>query len=103
MRRCLRMNGSESHVTAARMRREPPRFRRVVVQRVEPRSPRLLRITLTGPELEGLTVEQPAASVRLLLPSSTDGELVFPVWNGNEFLLADGRRPVIRTFTPRRV
>jgi NADPH-dependent ferric siderophore reductase len=74
-----------------------------MVRRVEPRSPRLLRVTLAGPELEGLTVEQPAASVRLLLPSSASGELVFPAWNGNEFLLADGRRPVIRTFTPRRV
>src|SRR5439155_1484248 len=29
-------------------------------------------------------------------------ELVTPAWNGNEFLLADGRRPTIRTFTPRR-
>ena len=26
-----------------------------------------------------------------------------PTWNGNEFLLADGRRPPIRTFTPLRV
>jgi NADPH-dependent ferric siderophore reductase len=25
-----------------------------------------------------------------------------PMWNGNEFLLPDGRRPPIRTFTPRR-
>ncbi len=74
-----------------------------MVRRVEPRSPRLLRVTLAGPDLEGLTVEQPAASVRLLLPSSPSGELVFPAWNGNEFLLADGRRPVIRTFTPRRL
>src|SRR5215510_5216199 len=88
---------------AARTRREPPRFRHVVVRRVEPRSPRLLRVTLAGPELEGLTVDQPAASVRLLLPSSADRELVMPTWNGNQFLLADGRRPVIRTFTPRRV
>jgi NADPH-dependent ferric siderophore reductase len=62
----------------------------------------LLRITLAGPELDGFALEQPAASVRLLLPSSPDGDLVFPTWNGNEFLLADGRRPVIRTFTPRR-
>ena len=61
------------------------------------------RVTLAGPELEGLTVEQPAASVRLLLPSAADRELVVPSWNGNEFLLADGRRPVIRTFTPRRL
>jgi NADPH-dependent ferric siderophore reductase len=30
-------------------------------------------------------------------------ELVVPGWNGNEFLLPDGNRPTIRTFTPRRV
>jgi NADPH-dependent ferric siderophore reductase len=96
----------ESHgcrVTAARLRREPPRFRRVEVRRVEARSPRLQRVTLAGPELGGLAIEQPAASVRLLLPSSADAELVLPVWNGNEFLLADGQRPVIRTLTPRRL
>jgi len=40
--------------------------------------------------------------VRLLLPSPESGELVTPTWNGNEFLLGDGRRPTIRTFTPRR-
>jgi NADPH-dependent ferric siderophore reductase len=73
------------------------------VRRVEPRSPRLIRVTLAGPDLEGLTVEEPAASVRLLLPASTSDELVMPSWNGNEFLLPDGRRPTIRTFTPRRL
>ena len=83
------------------MRREPPRFREVAVQRVETRSPRLLRVTFAGPELDGLAIEQPAASVRLLLPSSDQSDLVRPSWNGNEFLLPDGRRPVIRTLTPR--
>jgi NADPH-dependent ferric siderophore reductase len=60
----------------------------------------MVRVTFAGHELEGLTVDQPAASVRLLLPSPGSGELVMPAWNGNEFLLPDGRRPVIRTFTP---
>jgi NADPH-dependent ferric siderophore reductase len=82
------------------VRREPPKFRRVEVRRVEHVSPRLVRVTFGGAELEGLTVEQPAASVRLLLPSSGSREVVLPEWNGNEFLLADGRRPTIRTFTP---
>src|SRR5437870_12282489 len=86
-----------------RLRREPPRFRHVTVRRVERVSPRLVRITFAGPDLEGLTVEHPAASVRLLLPSPAGHELVMPSWNGNEFLLPDGRRPAIRTFTPRRV
>ncbi|MDQ6613412.1 MAG: siderophore-interacting protein [Actinomycetota bacterium] len=88
---------------AMRARREPPRFRRLAVRRVEHVNPRMVRITLGGPEIQGLTVEQPAASVRLLLPSSLGDELVVPSWNGNEFLLPDGRRPAIRTFTPRRV
>ena len=86
----------------ARLRREPPRFRRVTVRGVERLTPRLVRVTLAGPELDGFRVESPAASVRLLLPSPGTPELVVPTWNGNEFLLPDGRRPAIRTFTPRR-
>ena len=62
-----------------------------------------MRITLTGAELEGFAVDLPAASVRLLLPSPGSAQLVMPAWNGNEFLLPDGTRPAIRTFTPRRV
>jgi NADPH-dependent ferric siderophore reductase len=86
-----------------RTRREPPAFRRVTVVRVTPLTPRLVRVTVSGPELEGLVVEQPAASVRLLLPSPGTKELVMPAWNGNEFLLPDGRRPIIRTLTPLRL
>lgn len=73
----------------------------VEVRRVEPRSPRLLRVTLGGDELAGFAVEQPAASVRLLLPPNGTGDLVLPEWTGNEFRLPDGRRPTIRTLTPR--
>ena len=66
-------------------------------------TPRLVRVTVAGPELDGLLVEQPAASVRLLLPSPGATELVLPAWNGNEFLLPDGNRPAIRTLTPLRL
>jgi NADPH-dependent ferric siderophore reductase len=59
-------------------------------------------VTLAGEELQGLVVEQPAASVRVLLPAP-GGELIIPTWAGNEYLLPDGRRPTIRTLTPRRV
>jgi NADPH-dependent ferric siderophore reductase len=97
------MDRPDQRPAALRTRREPPRFRPVTVRRVERLSPRMARITFAGPDLEGLTVEDPAASVRLLLPSSGARELVMPTWNGNEFLLPDGRRPTIRTFTPRRV
>jgi NADPH-dependent ferric siderophore reductase len=88
---------------AVRTRREPPAFRRVAVVRVTPVTPRLVRVSVGGPELEGLVIEQPAASVRLLLPSPGTRELVMPIWNGNEFLLPDGRRPTIRTLTPLRL
>jgi NADPH-dependent ferric siderophore reductase len=47
-------------------------------------------------------VDEPAASVRLLLPPPGHEELVMPAWNGNEFLLPDGQRPRIRTLTPLR-
>lgn len=97
------MSDPERSPTSRRVRREPPRFRRVEVRRVERLTPRMIRVTFGGPELEGLTVDDPAASVRLLLPSPGGHELVMPSWNGNEFLLPDGRRPAIRTFTPRRV
>jgi NADPH-dependent ferric siderophore reductase len=71
-------------------------------------TPRMARVTFSGDELVGLQIEEPAASVRLLLPSPSAGlpgygPLVIPEWNGNEFLLADGQRPTIRTFTPRRM
>ena len=64
-------------------------------------TPRMVRVTLAGAELTGLPVPEPAASVRLLIPSSGRSELVMPEWSGNEFLLPDGQRPIIRTFTPR--
>jgi len=62
-----------------------------------------MRMTLGGRELDGFSVDQPAASVRLLLPLPGTDALAIPTWTGNEFLHADGTRPTIRTYTPRRV
>lgn len=86
-----------------KLRREPPPLRPVEVFEKVERSPRLLRITLIGDGLKTLEVDQPAASVRLLVPESGDGELEMPTWDGNEFLRADGSRPLLRTFTPLRL
>jgi NADPH-dependent ferric siderophore reductase len=94
---------SSAGTPLTRTRREPPAFRRVAVRAVAPVTPRLVRVTLGGPELDGLVVEQPAASVRLLLPSRGSTDLVMPAWTGNEFLLPDGSRPAIRTLTPLRL
>jgi NADPH-dependent ferric siderophore reductase len=60
----------------------------------------MLRVTFGGDELAGLEPGLPAASVRLLLPSPRADGLVVPRWDGNEFLLPDGQRPVLRTYTP---
>ena len=83
------------------IRREPPQFRQAAVARVRPLTPRLVRVTLAGPELIRFPSPDPAASVRLLLPAPTG--LVIPDWNGNEFLMPDGSRPPLRTLTPRAV
>jgi NADPH-dependent ferric siderophore reductase len=63
----------------------------------------MIRVTLAGAELAGLAVEHPAASIRLLLPPRGASELTLPAWNGNEFLMPDGTRPILRTLTPRHV
>ena len=101
----VRRSGDDLPRPAAPTRAHAPRaapFRQAAVRRTERVSPRMVRVTLAGPELEGFATDLPAASVRVLLPSPGTTELVVPTWNGNEFLLPDGRRPTIRTFTPRR-
>lgn len=82
-----------------RLRREPPPLRSLAVVETRARSPRMMRLVVGGPELPGLEVPDPAASVRLLVPWPGEA-FALPTWNGNEFLLADGRRPALRTFTP---
>jgi NADPH-dependent ferric siderophore reductase len=82
------------------VRREPPPFRRAEVASSEPVTRWLRRVTLAGPELESVRTSEPAASVRLLLPAPGEAELVLPTWHGNEFLAADGARPLLRTLTP---
>lgn len=86
--------------TEPRVRRAPPPFRRVTVEALTPINARLVRVTFTGPELDGLIVQEPGASIRLLLPPRDARELVIPTWRGNEFLLPDDVKPAIRTFTP---
>lgn len=86
-----------------RIRREPPPLTPVDVTARAELSPRMMQLTFEGAGLEALAPAEPAGSVRLLVPSPGSDELVIPQWNGNEFLLGDGRRPTLRTFTPLRV
>lgn len=83
-------------------RKAPPPLLRARVSEVETLNPRTMLVRFAGDPLRGMEVPQSAASIRLLVPGEPGGELVMPEWTGNEFLLADGARPVIRTFTPLR-
>ena len=94
------MSESGANTGARRVRREPPPFRDVAVVGIEHPTPHVVRIVFDGSDLHNLIVDEPAASVRLLLPSPGTSDLVIPTWNGNEFLLPGGERPTIRTFTP---
>jgi NADPH-dependent ferric siderophore reductase len=87
-------------VTALRKRREPPPFLRVEVVASSDMTPRLRRITLAGDGLAAYADTAPAASVRLLLPRPGRADIEVPTWNGNEFLDAQGERPLLRTLTP---
>jgi len=89
-----------SDADATRVRRAPPPFRPATVVGTAPVGPRLRRVVLAGDALVDFPAFGPGASVRLLLPSPGGTDLVIPTWTGNEFLLPDGSRPVLRTFTP---
>lgn len=88
-----------TEVPAAKIRKPPPPFRAVAVRRTEALGPRMMRVVVGGPELEGFETPEPASSVRVVIPWPGD-DFELPTWTGNEFLLADGRRPALRTFTP---
>lgn len=94
---------TEPTADITRIRREPPPLVPVVLTTRAELSPRMFQFTFEGDGIETLADAEPAASVRLLVPSLGSDELVMPEWNGNEFLLPDGERPALRTFTPLRV
>ncbi|NLV54454.1 MAG: siderophore-interacting protein [Acidimicrobiales bacterium] len=91
---------------APRVRRAAAPFRRVEVLAATDVTPRLRRVTVGGPELDGLEVPPPASAVRLYVPTAEAAAarpLVLPTWDRNNFVLPDGTRPTLRTLTPRRV
>ncbi len=81
-------------------RRPPPPWLRAEVAEIRDLAPWLREVTLAGAELRSMEPPGVAASVRLLVPAGAGERLEIPDWNGNEFLLGSGERPVIRTFTP---
>jgi len=93
----------EPAVNPVRTRREPPPLRAAAVAASRDLGGGLTAVSVAGAALAGLERGLPGASVRFLLPDPDTGEVVWPHWNGNEFLRPDGTRPLLRTLTPLRV
>ena len=72
-------------------KRRPPR--RVEVSRVQILSPAMRRITLTGAELQGFEVNDPASYMKLIFPEPGQTEPVRPLPDGP-------RAKSMRTYTP---
>jgi NADPH-dependent ferric siderophore reductase len=72
-------------------KRRPPR--RVQVSRVQVLSPVMRRITLTGAELEGFAVNDPASYMKLIFPEPGQTEPTRPLPDGP-------RAKTMRTYTP---
>lgn len=83
-------------------RRRPPRP--VEVRSVERLTARLVSVVVGGESLRGLQVDIPAAHVKVLLPGPDGGPPALPQPGpGGPVWPADAQRPVVRTYTPRRV
>lgn len=86
-------------------RKAPPSFHRVSVRAIEQLTPRMRRITFTGPDLAAYPNEGPATHFKILLPppgvERVEPPEVTPDWTG--WPPSDERSPLRRTFTPRRV
>ena len=83
--------------------RRRPRFRMAHVREVQRLTPRMVRITFGGDDLDGF--ESPAATqhVKLIVPEPGESGPVLPDPSAPRGAAApDGRRPLMRTFTVRR-
>ena len=85
---------------ASPRRRPPPRV--VEVRGVTWITPRMVRITLGGEQLEGFNSKGPAEHVRIFMPDSETGELLLPEMGPEGNAFPEGKRPASRAYTPRR-
>lgn len=83
--------------------RPRPRFRTLEVRRVERLTPRMVRITLGGAELDGFDVPSPTQHVKLIVPEPGQSHPILPDPNAPRGAPGSGGvRPTMRTFTIRR-
>ncbi len=92
-----------NHVTRIPVRvRHTPRLRLLQVARAEALSPRMRRIVLAGPELEGFASAAPDDHVKLFFPAAGQEQPVLPRLGPEGPMYPDGAvRPAMRDYTPR--
>jgi NADPH-dependent ferric siderophore reductase len=89
-------------MTNDRPARPRPRLRTLKVKKIE-RSPRVVKVTLTGDDLEGFAHFDPGQHVKVFFPPEGEDVPLLPIMGpeGPQFP-SDVPRPVSRTYTPRR-
>ena len=89
---------SPDNPSRVRRRRPPPRV--VEVRSVTRITPRMVRITLGGEQLEGFDSKGPAEHIRIFLPDNETGEPLLPELGPEGNVFPDGMRPASRAYTP---
>ncbi len=83
--------------------RHPLRMRRLVVRSISRPTPRVARIVLGGPDLDGFVSAAPDDHVKVFFPPASGGALVLPeVVAGGLRWPHEAPRPPARDYTPRR-
>ena len=84
-----------------RRQRPRPTYRTVQVQRINRITPHMVRITVSGQEMEGFASRGPAEHIKVFFPKQGEERPVLPVWGPDGPLYAEGQeRPISRTYTP---
>jgi NADPH-dependent ferric siderophore reductase len=92
---------NQSDLSVVRVR-HPLKFRLLQVKRVQPLSPHLLRVTLTGDDLHDFESASFDDHVKVFFPAPGDDKPVLPqAGPDGPVFAADGQRPLARDFTPR--
>lgn len=80
----------------------PLRLRRLTVVALDKPTPRLRRVTLAGPDMDGFVSASAEDHVKVFFPQ-VDGELIVPEFGpGGPRWPTSGPRPLARDYTPRR-
>lgn len=85
----------------ARVRHEL-KMRELAVRRLTQLTPRMLRVTLAGEQLQGFNSASPDDHVKVFFPAPGEEHALLPHGPPGAALHGDGPRPIARDYTPRR-